>query len=148
MLKTAIAICSIGFVASWFGSCAHAQPNKIEYELRERCGERAAQVFKTEYREVQNTDEGQMLINYRNHYSATLNKCFFLELTSITATRASPQHNAKMFRLFDINENKEYGSFYKRSDAGLPQDCNVLGKICRTEEEWNALIAPFMDEGQ
>jgi len=56
---------------------AYAEPNTVQYELQERCGKQAAEVFKTEYTAVQNTNDGQMLSNYRNHYSATLNKCFF-----------------------------------------------------------------------
>jgi hypothetical protein len=48
-----------------------------------------------------------------------------------------------MFRLYDINDNKEYGSFYQRFDANMPTDCSVLGKVCRSEAEWDALIAPY-----
>ena len=129
-----------------FVSGAHAEPNKAQYELQERCGKRAAEVFKNEYTTVQNTDEGQTLINYRNHYSATFNKCFFLEMSSVFATRANPKYTAQMFRLFDLNENKEYGSFYQRSDSDTPMECTVLGKLCHSQGEWEALINRYMED--
>jgi hypothetical protein len=147
-IRTLLLIASTPFFVDWFASCAYSEPNKVEYELQERCGKRAAEVFKSEYTQVQNTDEGQMLFNYRNHYSATLNKCFFLEMSSIIATKANPVYTAQMFRLFDINDNNEYGNFYKRSDANVPQECNVFGKSCSSEAEWNALIAPYMEDAQ
>jgi hypothetical protein len=38
-------------------------------------GKLAAEVFKREYTNVLNTEHGQTLFNYENHYSARLNKC-------------------------------------------------------------------------
>ena len=147
-IRTLLLIASTPLFVGWLGSYAYSEPNN-EYELQERCGKRAAEVFKSEYSEFKNTNEGQMLFNYRNHYSATFNKCFFLEITTIIATRANPKYTAQMFRLYDINDNKEYGSFYKStSDANAPTDCNVLGKACVSEAEWDALIAPYMGDGQ
>jgi len=58
----------------WFSTYVSAQPNKELYELQERCGKRAAEVFKREYSPA----HGQMTFNYENHYSARLNKCFFI----------------------------------------------------------------------
>jgi len=71
---------------------------------------------------------------------------FFLEMTEIVATRANPKYTAQMFRLFDLNENKEYGSFYQRSDSGVPTDCTVLGTICHSQGEWDALISRYMED--
>jgi hypothetical protein len=147
-MRTGRFIVSIPLFVSWFGSCAYSEPNKIEYELHERCGKRAAEVFKSEYTQVKDTEEGQTLFNYRNHYSGTLNKCFFLEITTVLATKAKPKYTAQMFRLYDINEAKEYGSFYKRSDSSRPMECNVRGKLCSSEAEWDSLIAPYMEDGQ
>jgi hypothetical protein len=146
-MRTGLFIAAIPLFVGWFGSCA-AEPNKVEYELRERCGKRAAEVFKSEYTEVTNTKDGQTLWNYRNHYSATVNKCFFLEMSTIYATNANPKYIAQMYRLWDINDNKQYGSFYQRSDANKPMDCEVLGKGCSSEAEWESLIAPYMEDGQ
>jgi hypothetical protein len=48
--------------------------------------------------------------------------------------------------LFDINENKEYGEFFKRSDMGNPAQCYVQQKSCRSESEWQELLRPYMEE--
>src|SRR5262249_40347825 len=112
---------------------------------QERCGKRAAEVFKNNYTPVQNTNDGQISFNYRNHYNATLNKCFFLEMSTIFATRANPQYTAQMYTLFDLNENREYGNFYQRSGS-IPTECNVLGTICRSQAEWGALISRYMED--
>ena len=48
--------------------------------------------------------------------------------------------------LYDINENREYGSFLKHESDSLPFDCKVSGKMCRSEQEWESLVSPYMDE--
>jgi hypothetical protein len=55
-----------------FSTYASAQPNKELYELQERCEKQAAEVFKREYTNVLNTEHGQTLFNYENHYSARI----------------------------------------------------------------------------
>jgi len=47
--------------------------------------------------------------------------------------------------LTDINESKDCGSF-RQLGGGSRVSCDVVGKHCRSEEEWNTLIAPYMDE--
>jgi hypothetical protein len=95
---------------------------------------------------MKNTKEGQNITSYRNRYNPTLNKCFFLEKTSILAYLAKPKYTASMYILFDVNEHKETGSFYKRSDLGTPVQCVVNGKSCNSEAEWELLIAPYMGD--
>jgi len=66
----------------WIG-IAHGEPDKVLYELQERCGKQAAQVFQKDWGgTVVNTNDGQMLANYENHYSPRLNKCFYLEVST------------------------------------------------------------------
>jgi hypothetical protein len=91
-----------------------AQPNKQVYELQERCSKRAAEVFEREYSPVSNTEDGQTLFNYENHYSARLKKCFFLEI-AMSYEREEGKPGSKIMRLFDLNENKEYGTFVSGS---------------------------------
>jgi hypothetical protein len=55
---------------AWFSSNVSARPNKELYELQERCGKLAAEVFAREYSPVSNTKDGQRLFNYENHYSS------------------------------------------------------------------------------
>ena len=78
-MRASISIAIAGLV--WFSTYVSAQPNKELYELQERCGKRAEEFFRREYGTVPKTEYGiTMWFNYENHYSARLNKCFFLEI--------------------------------------------------------------------
>jgi hypothetical protein len=55
--------------------CA-AEPNKVLYELQERCGKRAAEVFEKDFPDTKTTG---VIADYENHYSPRLNKCFIVE---------------------------------------------------------------------
>jgi len=127
------------------GTASHAQPNKEQYELQERCGRRAAEFFDRVKKELQSM-EGPLRwfhSTYQNHYNSRLNKCFILEDTIITADNdPSLDHS---FSITDINENKKYGVYWGRNHV-----CWVSGKTkdCwpHTEEEWRELIKPFMED--
>jgi hypothetical protein len=96
-----VALSVIWFIIAsgvWYSS-GYAEPNKVEYELQERCGKRGAEVFKNEYSSVSNTKDGQSLNNYRSHYSPVLNKCFFLEMIYTIAARANPQYSTQMYEV-------------------------------------------------
>jgi hypothetical protein len=120
-----------------FVSVANAQAAKVIYELQERCGRRAAEVFKKDF--PKDTTDATNIATYENHYNVRLNKCFLLETNTMYVREAGKTFTLKMLTLVDVNENKVYGSFNSLN-------CNVLGKKCRSEEEWLALIRPFMDE--
>ena len=124
------------------GTYASAQLNKELYELQERCGKRAAEVFNREYDPGSNTKGDQIRFNYENHYSARLNKCFFLEIV----VSHEQETNATIMRLFDLNVNKEYGIFVSGPTESTPVTCVVRGKHCRSENEWRQLLTPFMED--
>jgi hypothetical protein len=131
---------------------ASAEPNKEQYELQERCGKRAEQVFKSDNpgqpggAAITNTDEGQNITSYQNHYSSTLNKCFYLLITNSMNYKKQPQYMTTLITLLDLNENKEYGTFFRRSDSREPTHCNVQQKICHSQSEWEELLKPYMEE--
>jgi len=74
-------------------------------------------------------------LNHQSHYNTKLNKCFILI--------NYPQKQLKVLR--EINDNKVYGSFRAKKD-GTAVICNALEKTCNSEEEWNALVKPYMEE--
>jgi hypothetical protein len=117
---------------------AHAEPDKVLYELQERCGRQAANFFKTELggEHVVKSDKGTTIQDYENHYSPRLNKCFYLQRSNYL----SKESNFKMLQLYELNEHKEYGSFTER------MECEVLDRFCRTEQEWRELAKPFLEE--
>jgi hypothetical protein len=122
-----------------FSTYVSAQPNKQLYELQERCGRQAAEAFQREYGPGADREDEQTLFHYENHYSARLNKCFFLEI----AVSHKPT-SSKIMRLFDLNENKVYGTFV--SGPTEPLACAVRGKGCQSESEWRQLLKPFMED--
>jgi hypothetical protein len=69
---------TIALAATVIATGVAAEPNKEQYELQERCGKRAEQVFKGDNPGqsgggfVNNTEDGQDITTYRNHYSTTL----------------------------------------------------------------------------
>jgi hypothetical protein len=126
-------------------SAACAEPNKVLYELQERCGKQASETFQKEWGgNIVNTKDGQTVGNFENHYNARLNKCIYLESSTIVRTKA--QKINKSLRLFDLHENKEIGSYFSIDDGARTMMCNVGDTNCRTEDEWRALVKPLMEE--
>ncbi len=122
-----------------------AQTAREKYELQERCGRRAAEVFAKEWGSgISNTkDGGQIIGNYENHYNSRLNKCFYLEMSDSYQRGKAP---FRLLRLFDINENREIGTYAKTQAEAFGLSCVVQEKQCLSEEEWRALIRPFMED--
>ena len=125
-----------------------AQPNKQPYELQERCDKRAADLFERDYRpRVENTKDVQRRFNYEDHYSARLDKCFFLEISSSYDREGGKLTSSKIMRLVELNDNKDYGVFVSGlSDRGPPVACLLEDKICQSESEWRQLLKPFMED--
>jgi hypothetical protein len=125
----------------------NAATPKEEYELQERCGKRAEEAFRREWGSTgmtNTTRDGQAVSAYRNHYNSTLHKCFVL----LTARHLSRERNVLIGTttqrtLYDINDSKDYGFFFKVDDDP-PTQCRVAGKVCRSEAEWDSLVAPYM----
>ena len=92
--------------------CAHGQSAAERYMLQERCGKQAAATFKLDWvSNITNIATGQIVANYENHYSERLNKCFYLEVSTIYEKKEDKTASSKTMRLFDINENKEYATY-------------------------------------
>lgn len=124
----------------------YAATPKGDYELQERCGKRAEEEFRREWGNgITNTKEGQSIASYRNHYNSQLNKCFYLLTNQSVPSKDNKSRPSKQITLLDINENKEYGFFFKFNDGPL-MDCAVAGKKCASQTEWEALVAPYMGD--
>ena len=50
-----------------------------------------------------------------------------------------------MKSLFDFNENRELGSFVLDKNLSS-RDCSVYEKVCKSEEDWDSLVKPYMEE--
>jgi hypothetical protein len=145
LLLVAILILVNGFNLLFIEHC-YADSNKAEYELQERCGNKADKWFKAEFGNGYKSDkDGQWLYNYQNHYNKKLNKCFI----TFTSTHLPNDKKMKGFmskQLFDINENKEYGGYAAPTGAMKPMQCVVQDTYCNSEGEWDALVKPYMEQ--
>lgn len=142
-----LAVASYGIVVG----TVCAEPDKVQYELQERCGKRSEEAFQALHAgltcctAIRDTDDGQSIETFQNHYSAALNKCFYLEVLTSQNYKKLPRYTSTLMTLYDLHEHKEYASFYKRSDSHLPTECRVGDKVCRSESEWNDLLKPYME---
>jgi hypothetical protein len=118
---------------------AQAQSLKEKYELSERCGKQAAEVFAKEWEAPDYYSVANVMASYENHYNSQLDKCFYL----LTSTGKS---GTKIMALFDLNENKDYGLYVGTAEAKEPIQCYVQTSDCRSDEEWRALIKPLMED--
>src|SRR5262249_1009559 len=118
-MRPSISIAIAGLL--WFSTYVYAQPNKQLYEQQERCGKRAAEVFKRKYSPpVAKIEHGQMTFRYENHYSSRLSKCFFLEIANA----------------YERIENRPFPNVC---------DCSILATTRSTEFLWAAFVT---DVGQ
>ena len=102
--------------------CKADSSKKELYELQERCGQKAEQVFKDKYA----VPSG--LRNYENHYNSRLNKCFI------------HVYDAAAEYLLDVNQNEE--SMYIFRDGR----CIIEGKFCKNLKEWDAFVKDKMEK--
>jgi len=115
---------------------AQAQSLKEKYELSERCGKLAAETFAKDQEDQSPSGRA----NYENHYNSRLNKCFYMEVTN----HERGKEPLRAMRLYDLSEGREIAGYHEWGNALVY--CWVQGKYCRNEEEWRALIKPFMEE--
>jgi len=131
-----------------FAEAATAEPNAVLYQLQERCGKFAAEIFRKDYDNGKG-DHGERW-GYQAHYNARLNKCFFLVIETYTEENKRAQSDdlpfktSQRYELWDLLENREYGSFQKE-DEGVSA-CIVQDTLCRSKAEWDKLLKPYMDE--
>jgi hypothetical protein len=123
---------------------AQAQSLKEKYELSERCGKQAAERFEKEWGTgfFDHTDGRQTTSDYEHHYNSRLHKCIYLEIRDTSKGGKPP---LRMLNLLDLHEKRTIGRYSKmEGDAFLV--CSVEEKRCKSEEEWRALIKPFMED--
>jgi hypothetical protein len=125
-------------------AAAAAEPNAVLYQLQERCGKRAEEVFR------QDQDWGKdPTATFESHYDAWLNKCFILE--------RSTKSGMLRLKLFDANESKNYGEYvydYKQKQilechvrmAARPATTLDGEQKCISETEWKIMVELYMED--
>lgn len=118
------------FLAMSLAGCHFLGLTKDKYNLQDRC-EKQCEEWSKSYQRKYPSDK----ISYEYHYNKPLNKCFMLV----------NYEKSQLKSLKNISENKIYGSFLSKKDSKTII-CNVLEKKCKTEQEWNLLIKPYLAE--
>jgi hypothetical protein len=141
-MKVALAV-TVG--ASLIGYSACAAPDKVLYELQEKCGRSAAAVFDRDNPEgaTSVTPDGHTTATFENHYNANLKKCFVIYIQTFFA-----KDSVKMsMTIFDINENKHYGEFFGHPNGyGSDIDvCYVQDSRCKSQVEWRNFVQQYME---
>jgi hypothetical protein len=134
----------VGFAL--LASGAWAQSLKEKYELSAQCGMLAAETFRKYWGSgISTSSTGQIIGKYENHYNYRLNKCFYLEISDSYERGKSP---FRLMRLYDFQESREIGVFVGTTVflEEKTAHCSVQEKECKSEEEWRALIKPFMED--
>ena len=145
MIRLGIGLATIGI-----GLMAHyaiAAPDKVLYELQEKCGRSAAAAFSRDNPDGSSsvTADGSAIASFENHYSASLNKCFVLESVTLYTNNSKPARVVLSLTLFDVNENKEYGRFFGSLHGDNTFMCDMQEKTCRSQDEWRQLAREYME---
>ncbi len=82
--------------------------------------------------------------NYNSHYNKKQNKCFYLIWSTATTRKGKEQSTTRSAVVYDINRNKEYGSFSQLESDPSPSRCYVLSNSCRSRQEFDKLVEPLM----
>jgi len=48
--------------------------------------------------------------------------------------------------VFDLNENKEYGSYWRSDSQPNYTECLVGETRCSSEKEWRELVKPYLED--
>jgi hypothetical protein len=143
MTRTALKALAVIVVALSAAVPAKAAPDAAAYELQERCGKRASEVFYKEYAKERKTD---FIVNFQSNYSTEYNKCFMMVFTVSYSKVDGQMHMYHNRYMIDVNTNAAYGSFFSDMAWTTPMECNVQQTACRSEDEWKGMAFKFMGD--
>ena len=142
----AIPFLFIVFLVMMFVTGGYTASNEEYYELQEKCCKRADEVFKHEYGNGQSSDEHFVVMSsYKSQYNRKFRRCFILITTAYTA-KDNRKTGSIMKDLWDITKHKAYGVFIGYDKSSTPNQCEVLGKYCKSQSEWDSLTSQFINE--
>lgn len=126
-----------------------AAPSREEYELQERCGRRAAELFKRDWgKEGLQSGQGKEAVTarYRSYYHPQLNRCFVLYTVRTVGLGRTASRSSTLLHLYEANTNKDFGFFFSFDDEPRLMDCSVAERKCQSRQEWDALAARFLGD--
>jgi hypothetical protein len=148
MKKLALALFTVFlFVPVVWGAEGGKLSQTEEYDLSERCGQRAEEFFKANNPELPDylyeSEGSERVYSYENHYNRKMNICFIMIEGSYSKQNSSEDSKVSM-SLYDVNQHKNIAAFSGQNEK--TQLCKVLSASCDSEAEWETLIEPYMKE--
>jgi hypothetical protein len=150
----AIGILLVGMSASYYFVVAlpsiqrqrlDQEATATKWEQEQQCARSAAKFYNESTWSQSNVSGG-----FDNHFNHKLNKCFIL-----VSTTTSQGNNLFFYRvLMDVNGGTQsaLASYDKQVPSGVadymvkPFMCDMLDKFCKSEEEFNAFVKPYMEQ--
>lgn len=123
--------------------------NAVDYDLQAKCSRDARTWFKENW----SSDKDTILLDFTNHYHKGLNKCFILVEYHYNFLLGNGSWVNDMIA-YDVYENSKFANFGEtHSVYGKPtlhtedkvSTCWVWDKKCKTTEEFNNLMQPYMN---
>jgi hypothetical protein len=123
-----------------------------DFDLQAKCSKDARIWFNQNW----SRDKDTILLDFSNHYNAEHNKCFILTESHYNSHFANPGGNswANDMTLTDVYENAKYAEFVENHVTDVKPTlnvanevitCDVQGAKCKTGEEFDNLIRPYMN---
>jgi len=118
------------------------ETKNADYDLQERCGKRAAQLFNDEY--LIFNDKFFSIARYKSHYNSKLNKCIsYIEIIVTIGVMQGKNDQS----LIDVNENTRLGTGSFSPDFSPMCFINTADEIKSvTGKEWLAFVKKMMQE--
>ena len=127
------------------------QDEAVNYDLQEKCSKDAHAWFNENW----SRDKDTILLTLVNHYDVKLNKCFILVDHHYKSDFAGPGGNSwtNEISLTDVQQNAKLAYFAEnhitnwKPEYNLRNEvisCNMLDKECKTGDEFNNLVGPYM----
>ena len=124
-----------------------------DFDLQAKCSKDARAWFNGNW----SRDKDTILLDFSNHYNAKQNKCFILVEFHYTSHFAGPGGNSwtNDMSLTDVYENAKYAYFAENDITNFKPEintrqevisCDVAGAKCKTGDEFNNLIRPYMND--
>jgi hypothetical protein len=112
------------------------------YELQEKCA-RDAREWYNRWRQEMSELFSAGLMDYTNHYSVRLGRCFIL--TQIDGYTGKQRDSTLLHTeaLVDVLENRRVGSYGTSSGYAI---CEVNQTQCTSRKEWASLVKPYMQD--
>jgi hypothetical protein len=126
------------------------QSAAVNYDLQAKCSKDARVWFNENWSRDKNT----IYLDFTNHYNAEHNKCFILVEYHYKTLLLDASEWTNDVTLMDVYENAKYGEFaenhfthFKTTITNTDEviTCEVQGTKCKTSDEFNHLVQPYMN---